>query len=104
MLCLVLDTSCKIATAAHYSGEQCCMLATHRCLTFGNEVAGQWTRQQLIAMDEKFCRAMGVPSRWVRGAAQPEMKSAAAAHAVAPHLQELERQNAELRNHLAREV
>jgi exonuclease VII large subunit len=32
------------------------------------------------------------------------MKSAAAAHAVAPHLQELERQNAELRNHLAREV
>jgi hypothetical protein len=32
------------------------------------------------------------------------MKSAAAAHAVAPHLQELERQNAELRNHLAQEV
>ena len=38
------------------------------------------------------------------GRRQPEMKSAAAAHAVAPHLQELERQNAELRNHLAREV
>src|SRR5262249_61233018 len=33
MLCLVLDTLCKIETAAHYSGEQCCMLATHRCLT-----------------------------------------------------------------------
>ena len=45
-----------------------------------------------------------MPSRRVRGAGQPEMKSAAAAHAVAPHLQELERQNAELRNHLAREV
>jgi len=45
-----------------------------------------------------------LPSRRVRGAGQPEMKSAAAAHAVAPHLQELERQNAELRNHLAREV
>ena len=28
MLCLVSDTLCKIETAAHYSGGQCCILAT----------------------------------------------------------------------------
>lgn len=58
-------------------------------------------------MDEKFCRAMeraivAIATGEGRRPAGDEISGRGTA--VAPHLQELERQNAELRNHLAREV